>query len=73
MIERRSKRRFEKEIFIIVKYIVLVKVGLLLAISDDFLSTIRKYNAIGHLHFLPKPKLNSLLSKLFSYNVLKTS
>ena len=73
MIERRSKPRFKKEIFIIVKYIVLIKVGLLLVISDNFLSTIRKYNAISHLHFLLKPKLNSLLSELFSYNVLKTS
>ena len=40
------KRQAEK-IFVIVKNIVLIKIGLLLLISDNFLSTIEKNNILA--------------------------
>ena len=46
MIEKRSKRRLEKEIFIFVKNIVLTK-NWLLVISENFLSTIRNNNVMA--------------------------
>ena len=67
MIEKRSKRKLEKEIFIIVKNIVLIKIGLLLVISDNFLSTIRENNVLAICISYLKPRLNSLLSELFIY------
>ena len=47
MIEKISKRRLKKEIFIIVKNIVLIKIGLLLLISDNFLSTMQENNVLA--------------------------
>ena len=41
------KTQIEKEIFIVAKNIVLIKIGLLLVISDNFLSTIRKNNVLA--------------------------
>ena len=46
MIEKISKRRLKKEIFIIVKNIVLIQIGLLLVISDNFLSTMQENNVL---------------------------
>ena len=45
MIEKISKRRLKKEIFIIEKNIDL-KIGLLLVISENLLSTTRKHNIL---------------------------
>ena len=42
-----NEHRLKKEIFMIVKSIVLIKIGLLSVTSDNFLSTIRKYNALA--------------------------
>ena len=47
MIEKISKRRLKKEIFIIVKNIVLIQIGLLLVISDNFLSTMQENNVLA--------------------------
>ena len=58
MIKKRSKRRLKKEIFIIVKNIARTKIGLLLVISENFLSTIRKNNVLIILYFLLKSKGN---------------
>ena len=44
---REIKTQIEKEIFIIVKNIVLIRIGLLLVISDNFLSPIRKNNVLA--------------------------
>ena len=70
--EKRSKRRLKKEIFILAKFIFAIftlywlKIGLLLVISENFLSTFRKNNN-------STKKLKSLLSELFSYKILKNS
>ena len=70
MIEKRSKLRLKKEIFIIVKILYWLKIGLLLVISENFLRTIRKNNVLSSAF----PTKNSLLSgELFSYRILKTS
>ena len=42
-----NEHRLKKEIFMIVKSIVLMNIGLLSVISDNFVGTIWKYNALA--------------------------
>ena len=55
------------------KSIALIKIGLLLVISDNFLSTIGENNALPICISYGKPKLNSLLSQVFIYKETTSS
>ena len=63
------KTQIEKNIYLQEK--IVLKIGLLLVISKNFLGTIRKNNVLAICISYQKLKLNSLLSELFSYKVLK--
>ena len=74
MIEKRSKRRLEKEIFIIVKNIILTKNWFIFSNFWEFPKDHMEKKFSGHLYFLLKTTIKlTLLSELFSYRVLKTS
>ena len=72
--ETRSQHRLKKEIFIFVKNIDWLKIGLLLVFSMNFLSTIWKNDVLAIcIHVFIINNSNSLLSDLFSHKILKNS
>ena len=69
----KTKTEMKKEIFIIVKNFVLTKNWFVVSNFWDFPKDHTEKQCSGYLYLLLKTKVNSLLSELFSYKVLKTS